>query len=99
MSKTGAPQGNWGQQKPMSLKSMRGAASPWLQGRELLDRAQVVKVLCKLGVPPPGHSLLALYKLWVSSLNPRANGRKEESAGSEEQFARPPPQSPLHDGQ
>lgn len=78
MRKTGPPQGQWGQQKPMPPKSGRKAASPWLQGRKLVDRAQVVRVLGKLGISSPGHSLFTLYKLWVSSLSlePKAGRRK-----------------------
>lgn len=95
MRKTGAPQGQCGEQKPMPPKSVREAASPWLQGRKLADRAQVVRVRGKLGIPSPGHSLFTLYKLWVSSLNPGAICRKKEVQGPGTSLHL---LSPLHDG-
>lgn len=80
MRKTEAHQRKWGQQKPMSPKSMREAALLQLQRRTLVDRALVIKVLDKLvplSGPLPLHSVLALGLM----IEPGVSDRKKEVQG------------------
>lgn len=80
MRKTEAHQRKWGQQKPMSPKSTREAALLQLQGRTLVDRALVIKVLDKLvplSRPLPLHSVQALGLM----IEPGVSDGKKEVQG------------------